>query len=286
MLSFKKKEKEEEVLYEVSGTNQLMLNYKAYKMTKNEQLLYFSIAFVIGGIVGYLFYGGLMLDDYGNPTVWTYILDVLVVAAMGVLAGMIFLPIRKQQIIDKRKKELRQQFIDLLDSLSTSISAGKNVPNAFQAAKEDLSIQYKEDAYILQELDNILNGIRNNIDVGSMLVNFGERSGIKDIRTFGRVFETAYSKGANLKEVVRNSHMILSNKCQIEVEIETKVTSTKNEQNIMLIMPVVMIAMMKFAGGDFASNFATATGVLSTTIAIVIFVAAYFIGKKILNIEV
>ena len=54
----------------------------------------------------------------------------------------------------------------------------------------------------------------------------------------------------------------------------------------MLIMPVIMIAMMKFAGGDFASNFATATGILSTTIAIGIFVAAYFIGRKILNIEV
>lgn len=286
MLSFKKKEKEEEVLYEVSGTNQMMLNYKAYKMTKNEKLLYFSLAFIVGGFVGYLFYGGLMIDDYGNPTVWTYILDVLVVAAMGIFAGMLFLPIRKQQIIDKRKKVLRQQFIDLLDSLSTSISAGKNVPNAFQTAKEDLSIQYKEDAYILQELDNILNGIKNNVDVGSMLVNFGERSGIKDIRTFGRVFETAYAKGANLKEVVRNSHMILSNKCQIEVEIETKVASTKNEQNIMLIMPVVMIAMMKFSGGDFASNFSTPSGIASTSIAIVIFVAAYFIGRKILNIEV
>ncbi len=283
---FKKKEKVEEVLFEISGTNQPMLNYKVYKMTKNEKLVYFSIAFVVGALVGYLFYGGIGKDEFGNPTVLTIILDIVIMALIGFLTGKIFIPIRTEQIIAKRKKELRQQFVALLDSLATSIAAGKNVPNAFSTAREDLSIQYKEDSYIIQEIDNIINGIRNNIDVGSMLVNFGERSGIKDIKTFGRVFETAHAKGANLKDVVRNSHMILSNKSQIEVEIETKVASTKNEQNIMLIMPVIMIAMMKFAGGDFSKNFSTPTGVLSTTIAIVIFVAAYFIGKKILNVEV
>ena len=40
------------------------------------------------------------------------------------------------------------------------------------------------------------------------------------------------SKGANIKDVVRNCHLILSNKCEIEAEIETKVASNKNEQNI------------------------------------------------------
>ena len=196
------------------------------------------------------------------------------------------MPIRKEQIIAERKKKLRSQFIDLLDSLATSISSGKNVPNAFIAAREDLLVQYQPDAYIVQEVDNIISGIQNNLDVGSMLINFGERSGIQDIRTFGRVFETAYSKGANLKDVVRNSHLILSNKCEIEAEIETKVASNKNEQNIMIIMPVILILMIKMAGSDFASNFTTPTGILCTTIAIGAFVGAYMLGRKILKIEV
>ena len=207
-------------------------------------------------------------------------------ALVGFAAGRIFVPIRKEQIILNRKKKLRTQFIDLLDSLATSISSGKNVPNAFIAAREDLLVQYQPDAYIVQEVDNIISGIQNNIDVSSMLINFGERSGIQDIRTFGRVFETAYSKGANLKDVVRNSHMILSNKCEIEVEIETKVASNKNEQNIMIIMPVILILMIKMAGADFAANFTTPTGILCTTIAVITFVVAYFIGRKILKIEV
>lgn len=282
----KKKNTQTEPLYEVSGTNRKMINYKVYRMTANEKALYFILAFVVGAAVAYLFYGGIGKDDYGNATIVTYICDIVIMALFGFIAARLFMPIRKEQIIAERKKKLRTQFIDLLDSLATSISSGKNVPNAFVAAREDLLVQYQPDAFIVQEVDNIISGIQNNIDVGSMLLNFGERSGIQDIRTFGRVFETAYSKGANLKDVVRNSHVILSNKCEIEAEIETKVASNKNEQNIMIIMPVILILMIKMAGSDFAANFTTPTGILCTTIAIGTFVGAYLLGRKILNIEV
>ena len=255
-------------------------------MSANEKSLYILLAFVIGAAVAYLFYGGIGKDSYGNPTVVTYICDIVIMAIFGFAAAKLFVPIRREQIIAERKRKLRTQFIDLLDSLATSISSGKNVPNAFLAAREDLLVQYQPDAFIVQEVDNIISGIQNNIDVGSMLLNFGERSGIQDIRTFGRVFETAYSKGANLKDVVRNCHLILSNKCEIEAEIETKVASNKNEQNIMIIMPVILIFMIKMAGSDFAENFTTPSGILCTTIAIGMFVGAYLLGRKILNIEV
>lgn len=282
----KKKNTQKELLYEVSGTNRQMINYKVYKLTANEKSLYFMLAFVVGAIVAYLFYGGIGKDEYGSATTVTYISDTVIMALAGFVAAKLFLPIRKSQIIEARKRDLRKQFIDLLDSLATSISSGKNVPNAFVAAREDLLVQYPADAYIVQEVDNIISGIQNNLDVGAMLLNFGERSGIQDIRTFGRVFETAYSKGANLKEVVRNSHLILSNKCEIEGEIETKVASSKNEQMIMIIMPIILVAMLKMSGGDFSKNFTTVTGIVCTTIAVIAFVGAYFLGRKILKIEV
>ncbi len=282
----KKKAAKNEPQYVLSATNREMINYCVYKMSTNEKILYFLLAFVIGAGVAYLFYGGIGKDDYGNPTMITYIADITIMTLVGLAAGRFFLPIRKEQIIASRQKKLRLQFIDLLDSLASSISSGKNVPNAFEAAREDLLVQYPLDAFIVQEVENIISGIRNNVDVGSMLCNFGARSGIQDIRTFGRVFETAHAKGANLKDVVRNSHMILSNKCEIEAEIETKVASNKNEQNIMIVMPIILVGMIKLAGADFAENFTTPSGILCTTIAIASFVGAYILGRKILKIEV
>lgn len=80
--------------------------------------------------------------------------------------------------------------------------------------------------------------------------------------------------------------MILSSKCEIEAEIETRIASNKNEQNIMAIMPIILVGMIKLAGSDFAENFTTPTGILCTTIAIAAFVGAYLLGRKILKIEV
>lgn len=275
-----------EPLYETSGTNRQMINYKVYQMSANEKTLYFILAFIIGAAVAYLFYGGIGKDAYGNPTALTYICDIVIMTIVGFVAARLFMPIRKEQILEKRQARLRSQFIDLLDSLSSSISSGKNVPNAFTAAREDLLVQYQPNDYIVQEVDNIISGIQNNIDVGSMLVNFGERSGIQDIKTFGRVFETAYSKGANLRDVIRNSHAILSNKVTIEEEIETKIAGGKNEQNIMVIMPIILIGVLKMSGGDFAANFTTPVGIVCTTVALAAFVGAYLMGQKIMDIEV
>ena len=282
----KQKNVEMEPEYYVSATHQTLLNYKVHYMSEGEKFLWFTIAFAIGALVGYLFYGGIGKDEYGDPTLTTYICNTVIMALIGCLAGKFFLPIRNEQILKKRRRTLRKQFIDLLDSLSASIASGKNVPNAFMAAKQDLLIQYPDDAYIVQEVDQIINGIANNISVESMLLNFGERSGIKDIKNFGKVFEIAYQKGGNLKEIVRSSHEIISSKTQIEMEIETKVSSNKNEQNLMMFMPILLIGMIEMAGDDFANNFTTPSGLISTTIAVAAFIVAYFVGKSVLKIEV
>lgn len=283
---FKKKHKEKESEVFMSATNQKLLNYKVYYLSKKEKIIYFLVAFFVGAAVAYLFYGGIGKDEYGEPTMITHICNIVIMSIVGIVAAKLFFPIRVQQIIDKRKKALRIQFIDLLDSLSASLASGKNVPAAFMAAREDLLIQYSEDAYIVTEVQQIISGIENNISVESMLIDLGRRSGMKDIVNFGKVFETAYQKGGNLKEIVKNSHEIISSKCQIEMEIETKVSSNKNEQNMMCFMPILLIGMIKMAGSDFADNFTTPSGLISSTIAIGIFVIAYFIGKKILRIEV
>lgn len=277
-------EREPEILY--SATNQPVPNYKVYYLKKGEKTLWGLIAFIVGAAVAYLFYGGIGKDAYGEPTAVTYVLNVILMALCGFVAVKIFLPIRQKQILNKRLKTLHRQFIDLLDSLSASLAAGQNVPSAFISAKTDLLVQYPEDSFIVNEVNQIIDGFNNNIPIEGMLMNLGERSGIKDISDFGRVFETAYRKGGSIKDIVRNTHEILSTKNQLEMEIQTKVTSNKNEQNIMMIMPVIIVGMVKMMGGDFADNFTTPSGLLFTTIGIGLFILAYYIGQSILKIDV
>lgn len=275
----------QEPQYFRSATNIPTLNYRVYYMSRNEILLYALIAFVVGAVAGYLFYGGLCKDEFGKATMKTYVLDFLIMGLTGAIAVKLFLPMRTEQLRDKRKSQLRSQFRDMLEALSTSLNAGKNVTDSFVSVLEDMRVQYSEDAYIVQELEVINSGLLNGINIENILDDFGFRSGIEDISSFARVFEVCYRKGGNIKQVIRNTYDILSDKMAINEDIETIVTGSKNEQYLMLAMPIMLIAMIKSISADFAANFATPTGLVSTTIGLVLFIAAYFVGRKVLDIK-
>lgn len=285
----KKTEKEsavKEPQYYTNIINMQVLNYKVYYMSKGEKLLYSVIAFVIGAVVGYLFYGGIGKDEFGQATTITYILNVSIPAIVGIFAAKFFIPLRTTQILNKHRKMLTAQFRDMCEGLSTALGAGKNVSDAFIAVNDDLRVQYGEDAYILNELSVILSGISNNVAIEALLEDFGERSGVKDIESFASVFRTCYRKGGNIKDVIRNTTTILSDKMEIRDEIENLVSASRMEQYIMIFMPILLIALIKMMSPEFAANFVSGTGILSTTIAIVIFVVAYIVGTKVLDIKI
>lgn len=288
MMAFMKKEEKKgnEPQYFMSPTNIETLNYKVYYMTKKEKSLYFILAFVVGAIIGYLFYGGIGKDDYGNPTTTTYVLNIIIPVIVGAIAGKMFLPMRTKQIIEKRRKVLSLQFRDMLDGITTSFGAGNNVMNTFNSVYDDLKIQYSEDAYIIKELEVIISGMNSNFNIEDLLVDFGTRSGIPDIENFANVFKVCYRKGGNIQEVTQSTHEILSQKMQIQQEIETTVSGSKMDQMIMIVMPIILIAMIKVMSPEFAENFVSPSGLVATTIAIVMFVAAYVIGKKVMEIKV
>ena len=287
MALFKKKKETQppEPQWFTSVTNLPTYNYKVYYMSKLEKILYFLLAFVIGAVVGYLFYGGLGRDEFGQRTTLSWILDISIPAIVGLVAGRIFVPTRTKQIRDKNARNLNSQFRDFLEAFNTSIGAGKNVVDSFHAVYDDMRIQFEEDAFIVKELEVILSGMANNFDVEDLMEDLGNRSGNDDIVSFANVFRISYRKGGNLKDTINATHSILSDKMEIKEEIETMVSASKMEQTVMLFMPIALIGIMKSMSPDFAANFASPAGVASTTIAIGLFIVSYFVGRKILNIK-
>ena len=205
---------------------------------------------------------------------------------VGLAAGRAFLPIRTEMIRKARTKKLKNQFRDMLEAFSTSLGTGKTVWESFHAVYEDLKVQYEEDAFILKELEVILACMANNVALEKPLKDFGFRSGVEDIASFASVFQISSLKGGDTKDVIRNTHAILSDKMEIAEEIETMVTGAKSEQYMMLVMPVLLIGMIKMMSEDFAANFATLSGIIATTVGIGMFIIAYLIGRKVLDIHV
>ena len=69
------------------------------------------------------------------------------------------------------------------------------------------------------------------------------------------------------------------------MEIETMIAGSKNELNIMMIMPVIIVVMLKGLGNTMAGANNAAT-VFVKIICIEIFALAYVIGQKIIDIKI
>lgn len=261
---FKKKQRKEP-LHALIGDG---VDYRMYFPNMKEKILWFCIGMIVGGAVLYIFYESIIAS-----------------IILGIICGVAFIPIRTNQVIKKRQKKLTIQFRALLDALSTSIGAGKNMFDSFAAASDDLTVQFTEEADIVCEVKLIRIGLAHNIQMEDLLVNFAERSGIDDVKDFANVFATCYKKGGNIKEVIKNTASIIGDKIEIQMELETMVAGQKSEQNIMLVMPVVFIVVLKSMGGGLI-DLESPVGILSVTVAIVIFVLAYFVSKKILDIKI
>ncbi len=285
-LFFKKEKTSPEPQYYMSKVNTPVLNYKIHYMKKTERAFYFIIAFIVGVAIGYLFYGGIGVDEYGDPTTVTYVLNVLIPTTVGLIAGKMFIPIRTKQIIEKRRKELSSQFRDLLSGLTTALGTGANVIDSFISVRQDLKVQYDDDAYILKELDVIIAGVENNNSIEDLLYDFGVRSGIEDIKDFSNVFKITYRKGGNFKEIIKNTNEILGDKLEINEEIDTTVSGSKMEEKMMIAMPIFLVGIIKSLSPDFAANFVTPAGIAATTAGVIMFIVAYFVARKVLDIKI
>ncbi len=279
----KKKEKEPKYIKSPMGNS--MPNYKVYVPGKMEGIFVCIVLFLVGGAAGLIFYGGLFKVD-GEATNATQIADTVVFAGVGLIAAKSFFPIYIQSRLNKQKHTLKLQFKDMLLSLSASISAGSNIQSAFENALNDLKVQYKETDFIVREMQEILSGVAQNINFEVMIRDFGNRSDNEDVVAFADVFEICYRKGGSMQSVIQRTYQLVSEKTAVTDEIETKLTSNKMQHNAMSVMPIVVVAMLKFTNDTFAENFATPIGIIVNVVAMGIFIASYRYGLKICDVKV
>jgi tight adherence protein B len=277
--------KNKEPQFYISKINTKVMNYRVYVMTPSEKMLYSLLLLVAGGAVGLIFYGGLFKEN-GEATLMTTISNVVVFILVGLFAIRSFLPVITESLRKKRIDKLKKQFVDFASALTNALSSGMNMNDALTAVYNDLQTQYSEQALIVQELNEIINGVHNNIPVETMLEDFGKRSGVPDILNFATVFATCFRTGGNIRSIVRRTTEIISEKIMISSEIETSMTSNKMQMHIMNVLPIVIVFMMRMMSQEFAESFSTVIGVMGLTVSAGLTIAAYKLGNKITDINI
>lgn len=201
-----------------------------------------------------------------------------------VAAGFAGIKIYRQMLKKKRDKVLLIQFRDMLGSISTSIGSGKNVVNSFNDAYQEMQNQFGDSSYIANELKFIITGLQNNVTIENLLMDFGERSAQEDIQSFAEVFSVANRRGGSIRQIILDTKNVISDKISVELEIQTLISGKKNELNIMILLPLIVVSQVNTMTAE-TGGFDIITFIVKI-IAIVMFVVAYFIGQKIMDIRV
>jgi tight adherence protein B len=243
-----------------------------YKVTPNklpQHILSFLIGFGLGFTILFVYYKILPLCIAG-----------------GGIFGLVYIFVGAQSAIFKRKKKLRLQFKDMLEALSVAMRAGNPPAMALRSAREDLTLLYNEDSDIITELDIIISLFDNAVPLSEAFSDFAERSELEDIASFASIYRTIEGKSSRADEIVRQTQSIIGDKMEIEMEIETLMTSAKNEMNIMTIMPLVILLMLGYLAGEFMGGiYTTLGGRIAATVGLIIFIISVMLGRKISSIK-
>ena len=144
--------------------------------------------------------------------------------------------------------------------------------------------QYGEQADIVKELDIILSGLESNVTAEVLLKDFAKRSHNENIQNFADVFSVANRTGGNIRQIVYETKNVINDKINVEQEIQTLISGKKNELNIMMVLPLIVVTQVKSmqasdTTGDMIFNF------IVRLAALAMFALAYIIGKKFMKIE-
>jgi tight adherence protein B len=222
----------------------------------------------------------------GFMVLFVFFKIVIVAIAGGAVIGVANIFVSVREAVEKRKNKLRYQFFDLLEAMSVAMRAGSPMLKALQSARKDLLLLYPENADIMVELDIIIGKFDNAVPLSVAFSNLAERSGLGDIESFATIYATIEGKSSRADEVTRDTQQIIADKMEIEMEIETLMTAAKSEVNIMLVMPLLILALIGYAGAGFMDAiYTTGAGRIVSAGGLAVFIASYVLARKFSSVK-
>lgn len=245
------------------------MDYRNYKFTARELLWNLCLFAGLAAAVSYLFYRS-------------------VLAFALCFAGLpAFLRLRRETYRKRRQKEFLGQFLSGMQSVSTALSAGYSMESAFEQALKELRNMYDGSAMVIREFHYIIVQLHMNRSLEELLKGLAVRSGLEDVQNFADMFGAARRTGGNLIAIIRNTIQCITIKEETQREIDVCLSAKKLEQNIMSLVPFLILVYVQTVSPGFLDvMYQSAGGILMMSACLAVYILAWFWGRKIVTIEV
>lgn len=191
------------------------------------------------------------------------------------------------ECIHRKEQEFLIQFKEMLQTFSALLNTGYSVENALKESLKEMHLFYPEGAAILRELEMIVRQIHMQVPVEQTIDELAERTRLTDVENFAGVFVTAKRSGGDMMSIIRNTADQIGDKIDVKREIDTMLAAKKYEFQVMSVIPFGIVLYMTVSFPEFMGNLygnIIGTGVM--TGCLIIYLGAYGIGRKIIEIEV
>ena len=200
------------------------------------------------------------------------------------VVGLMYFRKKGRSLAVKDRKVLESQFGEAIRNVEAALKAGYSVENAFVQTGRDMEKQYGKDSFICRELEAIRRGMVLNITLEEMLADLAARSGSEAISDFSKVFAIAKRYGGNMPEIISSAAETISLQIETAEEINASLSGRRMELNIMRFMPFGIPAYVGLTSpGYFDSLYGNTTGILLMSGLLLIYLAGFAIGDRVLS---
>ncbi len=245
-----------------------MTDYRIYRLNKFEKL------WAIGLGCTFCFVG-----------IWLMYRHSLIALALAPI-GLLYPRQYAKALCRRRREKLRLQFKEALQALSSLLSAGRSVENAFMSLENDLVLLIGDaQSDFMTELRVITNRLSNGEPLEAGLQDFARRSDLEEVRNFADVITICKRAGGDLVEVVRRTSQLIGEKLEVELEVSVLVSQKKFESRIMMAMPFAFVGILGFMAADYMQPLHEGMGIIVLTVCLFLLLGCSWWMFRIMDIK-
>ena len=204
----------------------------------------------------------------------------------GVAAGVYVYRFVKKRQKERKRNKLLNEFKDLLTSMESILESGSSIERALILSGQELRKLRGDKSELAAEIEIIEKKMKVNITLEEALRDLAEKEDIREIYDFVEVISTIKKTGGNAIQIIKDTVSRIVEGIELKAELEVMVAAKKLEQQVMVLMPAVVILFLRVTSGSFMDPlYQTVLGRIAMTVVLGINIFADSLGKKIVEIN-
>ena len=212
----------------------MVKDYLSYELSRDEKIKCGALCFAGLCLVTVLFFDSVPMAFLLSPAIY------------------FCLPVFAKVKCEKRLKRLREEFVDFLYSISSSVATGMHMGEAIAEARDSLLVTFKGQSLLADELSEMLGKMKeSNANEKELLFDFAERSGTDDLKSFVESYYICRDSGGDLVANVNHSTQVITDKLLIEKDMKTLISQKVFEGRIIAALPPFIILFLRLTSPDY-----------------------------------